>query len=261
MCGHKHVRTLCPVMWCYQCSLLAVLQALQLICRRARLLRSEQSGCLCEHWVRALRACLSVQQRQTMLQPMGTSSCSCALASGSILPKCAAVSVCNTLLWLQEVNSRCAMAALERNNVQRFTLCCAGLFEHDCRCMSTHVLCIYGCAMPLCPLTPQEADNITILQAFRLVDRGPQADSAKAAAAFRHLWGERAELRRFPDGTIHEAVAWDHVAPAERHALPDMIAKHVLELHMPGCEVCSRASVPGCQSARRCQKLLLSRSA
>ena len=43
-------------------------------------------------------------------------------------------------------------------------------------------------------------------QATRMVDRGPPADDPIAAPAFRHFWGERAELRRFKDGAIVEAV-------------------------------------------------------
>ena len=42
----------------------------------------------------------------------------------------------------------------------------------------------------------------------RIVDRGPPADAAAAAAEFRRFWGDRAELRRFKDGAIVEAVVW-----------------------------------------------------
>lgn len=28
---------------------------------------------------------------------------------------------------------------------------------------------------------------------------------------FREFWGDRAELRRFKDGSIHEAVVWEKV--------------------------------------------------
>ena len=73
---------------------------------------------------------------------------------------------------------------------------------------------------------------------LRVVDRGPAADSGKAAAAFRQLWGDRAEMRRFPDGTISEAVAWDDVPPAQRSSIPERIVAHILQLHMPGAQVC-----------------------
>ena len=92
-------------------------------------------------------------------------------------------------------------------------------------------------------------------QANKIVDRGPPADSTKAAAAFRQLWGERAEMRRFPDGAIHEAVAWDHLAPELRSAIPDQIAIHILERHLTGAKVscapgaCGRSRRTSC---RRC---------
>ena len=43
-------------------------------------------------------------------------------------------------------------------------------------------------------------------KAFRLVDRGPAAEDEIAAGQFRTLWGSKAELRRFKDGAIVEAV-------------------------------------------------------
>ena len=44
--------------------------------------------------------------------------------------------------------------------------------------------------------------------AFRTVDKGPLADDREQAARFRAFWGEKAELRRFNDGSIHETVSW-----------------------------------------------------
>ncbi|KAK9474674.1 Nrap protein [Dipodascopsis tothii] len=40
------------------------------------------------------------------------------------------------------------------------------------------------------------------------VTRGPPADDKAGAAAFRAFWGAKAELRRFKDGAITEAVVW-----------------------------------------------------
>lgn len=51
-------------------------------------------------------------------------------------------------------------------------------------------------------LNPEEALNI--------VDKGPQANEAEAED-FRKFWGSKAEIRRFKDGSITEAVLW---APA-----------------------------------------------
>ncbi|KAI5793911.1 Nrap protein [Peziza echinospora] len=42
----------------------------------------------------------------------------------------------------------------------------------------------------------------------RAMDHGPPASSKKEAAAFRKFWGDKAELRRFKDGSILESVFW-----------------------------------------------------
>lgn len=42
----------------------------------------------------------------------------------------------------------------------------------------------------------------------RAVDRGPYAEDKVAAAEFRMFWGEKAELRRFKDGSIRESLTW-----------------------------------------------------
>ncbi|KIW69372.1 hypothetical protein PV04_05253 [Phialophora macrospora] len=47
----------------------------------------------------------------------------------------------------------------------------------------------------------------------RLVDHGPSADEQEKAAEFRRFWGEKAELRRFKDGSISEALVWSQSAP------------------------------------------------
>ena len=75
------------------------------------------------------------------------------------------------------------------------------------------------------------------VQASRIVDRGPAADAGAEADAFRRLWGAKAEMRRFPDGAINEAVAWDNVAPELRGSIPELIVTHILELHIPGAQV------------------------
>ncbi|KAG0647352.1 U3 small nucleolar RNA-associated 22 [Hyphodiscus hymeniophilus] len=42
----------------------------------------------------------------------------------------------------------------------------------------------------------------------RLVDHGPSAEEKKKAAKYQKFWGEKAELRRFKDGSILESVVW-----------------------------------------------------
>jgi U3 small nucleolar RNA-associated protein 22 len=51
---------------------------------------------------------------------------------------------------------------------------------------------------------------VDIANAQRLVDHGPSAEEKKSAAAFREFWGDKAELRRFKDGSILESVVWSN---------------------------------------------------
>ncbi|KAJ1950059.1 U3 snoRNP protein [Linderina macrospora] len=71
-------------------------------------------------------------------------------------------------------------------------------------------------------------------EARRLVDLGPSPDAqADEAARFRAYWGERAELRRFRDGSIRLATVWGESGmPFEKRAqvLPRMIA-YLLRRH------------------------------
>lgn len=61
---------------------------------------------------------------------------------------------------------------------------------------------------------PSAASNIVVGFMFneahinRTVDRGPSAQDPKEAASFRRFWAEKAELRRFKDGSIVETVVW-----------------------------------------------------
>ncbi|KAL8925120.1 MAG: hypothetical protein Q9208_003625 [Pyrenodesmia sp. 3 TL-2023] len=63
----------------------------------------------------------------------------------------------------------------------------------------------------------------------RMVDRGPPVEEKEASSIFREFWGERAELRRFKDGTILESVVWNLSDP--KQALLDIILGHVLRRH------------------------------
>ncbi|KAM0798745.1 pre-rRNA processing protein-like protein Utp22 [Usnea florida] len=44
----------------------------------------------------------------------------------------------------------------------------------------------------------------------RTVDRGPSVEKKLAAADFRRFWGDKAELRRFKDGSILESLIWSN---------------------------------------------------
>jgi U3 small nucleolar RNA-associated protein 22 len=52
------------------------------------------------------------------------------------------------------------------------------------------------------------AVSLDSANAARAVDHGPAAEQKKEAAAFRKFWGEKAELRRFRDGSILESLVW-----------------------------------------------------
>ena len=92
---------------------------------------------------------------------------------------------------------------------------------------------------PLSQGLPTSARNIFVglildpEHAFRLVDLGPTATetSSHMAKAFRELWGNKAELRRFQDGSITESVVW-HVRDSDGRAhIPTMIVRHILTRH------------------------------
>ena len=68
------------------------------------------------------------------------------------------------------------------------------------------------------------ADN-----AARLVDHGPSAEDKEAASAFRKFWGEKAELRRFKDGSILESLVWSDEEPSTPVLL--RILLYVLQRH------------------------------
>ncbi|KAL8798548.1 MAG: hypothetical protein Q9182_006581 [Xanthomendoza sp. 2 TL-2023] len=63
----------------------------------------------------------------------------------------------------------------------------------------------------------------------RTVDRGPPVEDKDASALFRRFWGEKAELRRFKDGTILESLIWDN--SGSKRAVIDLIISHVLRRH------------------------------
>lgn len=67
-------------------------------------------------------------------------------------------------------------------------------------------------------------------KAFRVVDIGPNAENKEEALKFRKFWGERAELRRFKDGTIAESTVWD-CQPWTRHLIIKRIVEYVLTRH------------------------------
>ncbi|KAF9584422.1 hypothetical protein BGW38_006511 [Lunasporangiospora selenospora] len=68
-------------------------------------------------------------------------------------------------------------------------------------------------------------------QSSRLVDLGPPADDLEAAAIFRTLWGNRAELRRFKDGSILESAVWEAQGTDARQLIVGQMISYLLKFH------------------------------
>ncbi|CEI69893.1 U3 small nucleolar RNA-associated protein 22 [Fusarium venenatum] len=66
-------------------------------------------------------------------------------------------------------------------------------------------------------------------QMGRQMEHGPPAEEPDEAAKFRRFWGDKAELRRFKDGSILECVEWSSKVPFQ---ICEEIAKHTLKRHL-----------------------------
>ncbi|KAL9615517.1 MAG: hypothetical protein Q9167_000030 [Letrouitia subvulpina] len=64
---------------------------------------------------------------------------------------------------------------------------------------------------------------------LRTVDRGPYAEEKDTVAAFRNFWGEKAELRRFQDGSIQESLVWK--GPESGSNPIEQIIHYILQRH------------------------------
>lgn len=64
----------------------------------------------------------------------------------------------------------------------------------------------------------------------RTVDRGPSAEDRVAAAEFRRFWGDKADLRRFKDGTILESLIWLTSDPTD--TVLKQIVTYVIRRHL-----------------------------
>ncbi|KAF2199765.1 Nrap protein [Delitschia confertaspora ATCC 74209] len=78
--------------------------------------------------------------------------------------------------------------------------------------------------------------------ANRAVDHGPAAENKKEAAAYRQFWGEKAELRRFKDGSILESVVWS--AKDTKSPILEQIVSFILRRHF-GSQVGDQMRVSG----------------
>lgn len=68
-------------------------------------------------------------------------------------------------------------------------------------------------------------------QIQRLVEYGPPADNAEEVRNFRHLWGSKAETRKFRDGRILESVVWDADGPEQRSKIFMQVVQHLVAHH------------------------------
>lgn len=66
----------------------------------------------------------------------------------------------------------------------------------------------------------------------RVIDMGPPAEDTESADAFRAFWGDKAELRRFKDGSISESVVWEIARPEDRALIPGNVVEWVLQRHL-----------------------------
>ncbi|KAF7883855.1 hypothetical protein EAF00_011167 [Botryotinia globosa] len=62
----------------------------------------------------------------------------------------------------------------------------------------------------------------------RLVDHGPPAEDKKKALKFQKFWGEKAELRRFKDGSILESLVW---SPGSTYSIFEDIITYLIKRH------------------------------
>lgn len=76
----------------------------------------------------------------------------------------------------------------------------------------------------------------------RLVDHGPSAEDKKAAFTFRQFWGEKAELRRFKDGSILESLIWSE--EESKSSILQQITSYSLHRHF-GKDVANTLSFIG----------------
>ncbi|KAK0949694.1 U3 snoRNP protein [Friedmanniomyces endolithicus] len=64
----------------------------------------------------------------------------------------------------------------------------------------------------------------------RTVDHGPSAENKAEAASFRTFWGEKAELRRFKDGSITESLVW--TTGESGQAVLEQVVRFLLSRHI-----------------------------
>ena len=85
---------------------------------------------------------------------------------------------------------------------------------------------------------PSEFDGRKVLigimldaaNAGRTIDHGPAAEEKNRAAAYRKFWGDKAELRRFKDGSISETIVWS--GKENGPSVVEQILRHIIRRHV-----------------------------
>lgn len=85
------------------------------------------------------------------------------------------------------------------------------------------------------------------VKANRTIDHGPSAEEKKEAALFRRFWRERAELRRFKDGSILECLVWSN--RNDDRSIFHQVLSFILEKHVSE-KVSRNAKFVGDQQAK-----------
>ena len=67
------------------------------------------------------------------------------------------------------------------------------------------------------------------LKVTKAIDYGPLAENKEEAASFRRFWGEKAELRRFRDGSIMESLIWS--TKSDSTSVAEQVIEYLLRRH------------------------------
>ena len=108
----------------------------------------------------------------------------------------------------------------------------------DDRVLLIHIEAISGITWPPTSRKPVERSEsyvkigllVSPAQVNRAVDHGPLAEDREAAIAYRKFWGEKAELRRFRDGSIQESLVWSVADP--RNCVLKQVIAYILQRHI-----------------------------
>ncbi|KAK3698282.1 U3 snoRNP protein, partial [Vermiconidia calcicola] len=118
------------------------------------------------------------------------------------------------------------------------------------RVTQIHILPLSSDSWSLGSAGPSNANNTELLVGFavnpdtvnRTIDHGPTAEEKSKSASFRKFWGDKAELRRFKDGSILETLVWSGKEGGQ--SVFEQIVRHLTTRHF-GDEVEKGAHVVG----------------